>query len=375
MIVFIHHSVNPYRVAFFNKLAASGIFFKVYFLSRPSKNRMWRVRDYLMNFDYEFLSGSKIYFPGSDHSYFQLNTGIWRRLKKDNPEVIITIGWNYLAAFFAFIFAKLFRKKYVIWSESTKYEKSIQRKLTLPLIKLIVKKSDYLIAAGTRAGQYLLSLGADKKKIKTAFYTIDTERFIKLAEEYKKETVKIRKKHHLSPKQKIVLYVGGFLERKGIKLLLELARLMRNEDEIVFMFVGFGPLLDEMRQFKKRNSLENIMIVGFIKNEEIMKYYVTCDLFILPSFEETWGLVVNEAMCAGKPVLVSKYAGSFRDLVKDGGNGYVIDPHKSYLIRNKIIKLLSNDKLRDRMGRESSRIIKGINIDQNINVIKEVLLS
>src|SRR3990167_7305203 len=173
MIIFIHHSVNPYRVAFFNGLMKAKLPFKVYFLSKPAKNRKWKVTDFKMNFDYDFLGGRKIYLPRNDHSYFQLNANVWENLKKDNPDIIITIGWNYLATFIGFIYAKVFRKLFVIWSESTRYEGSVQRTLTLPIIKLLISRTDYFIASGKRAREYLVNLGAKRNNIKTAVYTID----------------------------------------------------------------------------------------------------------------------------------------------------------------------------------------------------------
>ena len=373
MIVFIHHSVNPYRVAFFNKLKKTGIGFKVYFLSAPAKNRRWKISDFNMKFNFEILKGQKIYFPGNDHSYFQLNSAVWSVLRKDNPDIVITIGWNYLAAFVGYVFAKLHRRKLVIWSESTLYENSLQRKLTAPFVKHIVRQSDYLIAAGTRAKEYLISLGAEKRKILIAYYTVDTEKLISQAKKNKNAYLQIRNRYNLSKRHKIVLYVGGFIKRKGIETLLGLAKEMKENNSIHFIYVGFGPMLSDMKKYIRLNSLSNIIIPGFVRNEEIIKYYLACDVFILPSLEETWGLVVNEAMCAGKTVLVSKYAGVSADLVKRNLNGYVIDPKDIKDIAKIISSLLSNPKKLRLMGNESIKLISKINIEKNISVIKMII--
>lgn len=372
MIVFIHHSFNPYRVAFFNELAETDIKFTVLFLSKPAKNRKWKLRDYNIKFKYKVLEGKKFYVPGNDHSYFQLNLGIWNELGKINPDIVITIGWNYLASYIALLYCKLKGSKFVTWSESTKYEKSIQRSLTKPLVQLLVKNSDFLIAAGTRAKVYLVSLGAKENKIDIAYYTIDTKKLIKQVRTFKNNKSCLRIKHGINKGQKIVLFVGGLLKRKGVINLLQVANILRCNKDVVFLLVGFGPLASEVEKYIKQKKLKNVIMAGFVPNEKIMEYFVACDLFILPSLEETWGLVVNEAMCAGKAVYVSKYAGSSADLVEDRTNGRVIDPRNPRKVSKMIAKDLKNSKRLIKYGKKSLGKIKVINIKQNVDVVLEI---
>lgn len=374
MIVFIHHSVNHYRVAFFNKLAQSGVKFKVYFLSKPAKNRRWKVADFKMDFNYEFLDGWKLYVPGNDHSYFQLNRKVWSKLQKDNPTLIISIGWNYLATFTAFLNAKAKGRKFALWSESTVNEKSVQRTLTLPIIKLMLRNSDFLIAAGTNAKEYLLSLGANPKKILVAYYTIDTDQLInKINKESDKSF--IHRKFDLKKGVKTILFVGQLIKRKGVVQILNLAKKFKENTGIVFILVGYGPMEEDISNFIRANKLNNLRLAGFVPNDEVYKYYMSCDIFLLPSLEETWGLVVNEAMCAGKPVLVSKFAGSSADLVENGINGFIVNPYKEVTLVAKIKTLVEDNDLRKKMGNESLRKIRSINLTQNVNVIKELALS
>lgn len=371
MIVFIHHSVNPYRVAFFNRLKKSKIKFKVYFLSKPAKNRKWKISDYKMDFDYEFLPGWKIYFLGGDHSYFQINHEIVAKLNEDSPKLIITIGWNYLATFIALVWAKFKKRKFVVWSESTEYEKSIQRLLTLPIIKILIRNSDYLISAGTRSKKYLLKLGARLKNICTAYYTVDTDRFINKIKSLRKKQGLIRKKYNINKKTMLVLFVGGFIKRKGVLELLHMAKLLQSHP-LVFMLVGFGPLQGYIEKFINQNDLKNIINVGYVENNKTPSYYMDADVFILPSLEDTWGLVVNEAMCAGKPVIVSKYAGCSDDLVKNGINGYLIDPSNIKKNSQLIQSLINNNNKLKNMGKESFSIINKFNLDQNVQVVKDI---
>ena len=82
-----------------------------------------------------------------------------------------------------------------------------------------------------------------------------------------------------------------------------------------------------MREFYKEKNIENAFFEGFKQQEELVKYYALADIFILPSFEEVWGLVVNEALASGLYVLSSKYAGASYDLIKEGWNGEIFNPN------------------------------------------------
>lgn len=373
MIVFIHHSVNPYRVAFFNKLANStDIPFKVYFLSKPAKNRKWKVEDFKPDFDYQFLLGWKFYVPGNDHSYFQINWGVWKQLNKDNPDMIITIGWNYLAAFIGFLFARFKNKKFVVWSGSTKYEKSYFRTLTLPLVKLLVRFTDRFIAYGTRAKKYLIYLGADSKKINIAYNTIDTRQMMKRVEKLKSKKYDIRKEYGWDKDTKVALYVGQLIKRKGVDLLMQLVKEFRNKENLKFVLVGYGPLEESIKEFVDKNRLDNLKLAGFVKNEDIMKYYVSSDIFLLLSREETWGLVVNEAMCAALPIIVSTYTGVSEDLVENGVNGFVVQPENTSHIKEKIEVILDDSSLLRKFGARSREIIETINLEQNVKVIEKI---
>ena len=367
MIVFIHHSVNPYRVAFFNALHKAGVPFKVYFLSSPAKNRRWKASDFELNFPYIFLAGTKIYVPGNDHSYFQLNWDVLAFLKQDQPSTVITIGWNYSAAFLSAWFCKKNNIPFIVWSESTQYERSLQRTLTKSLVKWLLRQTKYCIAAGTRAKEYLISLGVNQAKIVTAYYSVDSKKFIQRANTIsKKQSDALRASLQYVPDDIIFAFVGQFVHRKGIKQLMAIASQLQKNTHIKFLLIGYGPL----QQYIEEVNLPNVQCVSFVKNDQIIEYLRAVDVLILPSLEETWGLVVNEAMCAGKPVLVSKYAGSSEDLVQQGKNGYSIDPLNIKNCINCIQELANNEQLRKKMGEKSLQIIKHVSIEQNIEIIK-----
>jgi glycosyltransferase involved in cell wall biosynthesis len=103
---------------------------------------------------------------------------------------------------------------------------------------------------------------------------------------------------------------------------------------------------------------KSVFMPGFKQYSEIPAYYALAEAFILPSTTEQWGLVVNEAMASGLPVLVSERAGSAGDLVQSGFNGYTFDPYNVVHLSDLMVRLAIDRDAREAMGTASSDLIK-----------------
>jgi len=123
-----------------------------------------------------------------------------------------------------------------------------------------------------------------------------------------------------------VLYVGQLVERKGVIQLLKVLDKLR-DSEIGLLIIGSGPQEVKLREFCLVQNLHNVFFEGFQQQESLPHYYAMADIFILPSFKEVWGLVVNEALASGLYVLCSNRTGVAHDLIKEGWNGRTFDPH------------------------------------------------
>ena len=124
------------------------------------------------------------------------------------------------------------------------------------------------------------------------------------------------------------------------------------------MLIGKGDLEEELKSYCDINSLRNVRFAGAIPHDHLAQYYVASDVFIIPTLEDNWSLVVPEAMACGLPILCSKYNGCWPELVHDGGNGWIFDP----LNREDILRVLelSLDHKKDlkRMGEKSKQIVR-----------------
>src|SRR5262249_45930898 len=138
---------------------------------------------------------------------------------------------------------------------------------------------------------------------------------------------KVRKRFKVPADKPSVLYAAKFTRRKRPLDLLESIRRLRMENKYSFTVVmaGSGELEGELHAFCAAHSLDNVVFTGFINQMQLPSLYGVCDIFVLPSEHEPWGLAVNEAMCAGLPVVACREVGCAPDLVEDGVNGFTFE--------------------------------------------------
>jgi len=155
------------------------------------------------------------------------------------------------------------------------------------------------------------------------------------------------------------LVVGQLIERKGIHRLFEAARLLQNRGvhEFTIQIVGTGEMAGPLQRQIAGSSLDKVVRwIGPVSYEKLGGCYEACDAVVFPSLEDTWGMVVLEAMCLGRPVLCSKYAGS-KEMIQDGENGFVFDPHQPEELADRMELLLRVPGLAERLGERAKEII------------------
>ena len=130
----------------------------------------------------------------------------------------------------------------------------------------------------------------------------------------------------------------------------------------------------ELEKYIKENNLRNVHFVGFKNQTELPQYYAMADIFVLPSgIGETWGLVVNEAMCFGLPVIISDMVGCGKDLVKHGENGYIFPLGDVEKLAEYLADLIKNSKKRKLFGKKSFEIIQDYSHKKDIEGILKAL--
>ena len=348
----------PYRFPLFKEISRYPEFdVIVYFMSRSAKNRRWKISSNELGFKYEVLPKIEFSFFGRDLFSYIINYTFPIKFLKSNFDVVISAGWLDFVGQMGFLLSKLTGKKFIIWSESTINESSWRRTITLPFVRFLVKHSDACVAIGTRSKEYLLKLGSIPEKIFVGYSTVDVDLFKTKSKNFKKERKAIRKKLGIKTKR-VVLYVGQFIERKGIFYLLKaFEKLNKKYKDVSLLLVGYGPLEEKLIKYVDENNLHNVIFKSHIEVQKMPQVYSAADLFVLPSIEETWGLVINEAMACGLPVVTTEKVGSSVDLVKNFYNGLVVPEGDSLSLYQSIREIITDRKIITTMSKNSEELI------------------
>jgi glycosyltransferase involved in cell wall biosynthesis len=206
-------------------------------------------------------------------------------------------------------------------------------------------------------------------------YAVDNDQFQQRAGEAKARRESLRKELGLEPNRAIILYAAKFIPVKAPEdLLAAFQRLLPTlqTERPYLMFVGDGPLRSELEKQAKPLG-DSVRFLGFRNQSEIPAFYDLCDVFVLPSHFEPWGLAVNEAMNAGKPVIVSDRVGAATDLVEEGGNGSIYPHGDAAMLAARLKLILESPELQLQMGRKSLERINVWNFEADYKGLLEAL--
>lgn len=256
---------------------------------------------------------------------------------------------------FVFLAAKLQRAPFILWTGIWQHPNTFVHKISFAFMKFIYKQSDAIITYGEHVKKYLVHLGVNADKIFCAPHSVDNSVFNKFVSAEEKN--KVKKDLGIS-QGKIILYVGRLDLCKGLDYFVE-AVSRANITDINILFIGTGKQKEVLEGKCKRLSIRHYFL-GHISNQDLYSYYAIADIFVLPSvstkdFKEPWGLVINEAMNQGCPVITTDAVGAaMGGLVEDGINGFILPEKNSDKLGIAIKKLIDNEELLQRM-REAAR--------------------
>ena len=252
----------------------------------------------------------------SEPLYVHLPTDTFGQLRGFGANVVISweMGTRTLLA-------ALYRQSHrgtrlIVWAEiaeSTEQGRGLWRKA---IRRVLHHGADAFLVTGESGARYLRSLGVAERKIFKIAYTVETAPFAALD---------LRRSDHLARR---FLYVGQLIERKGllqfITALCQWATL-HPANQIQFVLAGEGPLLEHLRRVATPPNLR-LCFLGNVEYENLPQTYAEAGIFVLPTFADSWGVVVNEAMAAGLPILGSSYSQAVAELVREGENGWQFRP-------------------------------------------------
>jgi glycosyltransferase involved in cell wall biosynthesis len=337
-ITYVTSIPAPYKTPRLNALAArDDVDLQIHYASRRTHRH-----DYShipeRHFDWNVFRAFRLQLGKSE---IMLNLDSAPKLLFTDADALITGGWNYTAAWEVLITSKLRGIPAALLSENLEQ----RTRIADVVASRFVPQFDAFFAASTGAKENFVRLGAEEEDVTVLPYCIDVDAF--QSNINNEEIEAIRNRYDITADH-IVLYVGRLSDRKGVDDLLTAAAEFDIE-KTHLLIVGDGP---------KHQALETqaqvldipVTFTGAVPNQLLANYYSLASVFVLPTRAEPWGLVQNEALACGTPVVTTTASGAVGDLILNGQNALVVEPDTPEALRDAVTTLLNDPDLREKMS-------------------------
>ncbi|MFY9558896.1 MAG: glycosyltransferase family 4 protein [Terriglobales bacterium] len=347
-LVILTEIIAPYRIPVFNALAArEEVDLHVIFLSETDPAlRQWQVYRDEIRFSYEVL---KSYRARIGRFNMLVTRGVCAALRDSDPEVILGGGYNYLAMWQVLCWARKQGVPFLLWSESNAVDARRNFWWVEAAKRRFIRACQGHVVPGTSAAAYLKTFDVSDDIVFVAPNAVDVERFARAAADARQDP---DRRKRLGLPQRYLLYVGRFVRAKGVfDLLAAYAKLPEETRRAVgLVLAGDGEEREELVRRNRYVDPGQIVFPGFLHREELAAFYALAEALVFPTLSDPWGLVVNEAMACGLPVIATSVAGCVADMLRDGENGYVVRPGDPEGLSRTMRKLVDAPELRMQMS-------------------------
>lgn len=314
----------------------------------------------LEGYEYQFF---KNYSTRKIGFFRFVNFGMLAKLISAPKSVIVVHGYHYFTHFLILMLGKFLGHTICLRNDIPLNHEVLKSGWKQQLKKIGLKyflfpRISYFLYVGTQNKLYYESYTISKKRLVSSPYAIDNDRFRTFV--FDKEAK--RNALGISSKDRVIAFSAKYITKKRPLDLLKAFHLL-NQENIWLIFVGDGALRPSMEQYIKDNQVKNVILTGFVNQQEIPRFYAIADLFVMCSAQgEHWGLSANEAMNFDLPLVLSDLTGCSDDLVVPGSNGYVFETGnvteltariKDVLIDNTLSGTISSKMIVDQFSYQS----------------------
>lgn len=383
---FVSHPIQ-YQAPLLRRIAQErDIDLKVFFSSTIS------VRSYVdpgfgvaVNWDIPLLEGYNHEFLPALSDRGQLgackpvNYGIRRILRQQGFDAVWVHGYSRLTNLQAIVAAHSMGIPVLLRTESHLADRPRSR-MTLAAKRIFFKwlrnRVSAALAIGEANAAYWRHYLGEEFSVFPFYYSVDNEFFQRECVKAAESREEFRQSLGLDPTRPVILYASKLQTRKRcidlVDAYLELAKSGAPEGAPYLLIVGDGEERAALQSRAREAAPGNIRFLGFRNQTELPRFYNLCHVFVLVSVHEPWGLVVNEVMNAGRPVIVSDQVGCQRDLVQDGVNGYVVKARDTQGLARALGAVLAGGAWQS-MGAQSLRIVGRYGFDENVRGLRQAL--
>jgi glycosyltransferase involved in cell wall biosynthesis len=352
-VLFFTNTVAPYRLLVFQHLARA-VNLHVLFARGQTAERRWEARLQDYTFQHTTLSHRTVRLGNVAQI---LNPGLLAHLRRSDFDVAV-LGDNRqtaLSGLLITLVALARRRPLVVWTGITPGEVRVARsrrglqRLFALYRHLLFRRAAAIVAYGTATCRYLVELGVPKDRVFSGTQVMPAGKLPPPAAD--KAALGLADKT-------VVLSVNYLLPRKGLDVLIRAFQQVAGPDDVLVL-VGSGPEEDHLQSLADGDG--RILFPGYQSGVHKTAWYAAADLFAFPTLHDPWGLVVNEAMAFGLPIVATDAAGCAPDLVRD--NGLVVPAGDVDALAAALAQLLTDKALRCEMGQRSRAIIADYTVE------------
>ena len=346
-VLYVTNIAAPYRVDFFNDLSKY-CDLTVLFERKKAVDRNDEWYNNAFSFNGIFLKSKNI---GNEAA---ISFEVIKYLKQ-KYDLIILGGYSSPTAIIASLYMKFSKIPYILNADGGFINYS-ERKINKFIKTFFISSAKYWLSSGKETNKYLVYYGANEKNIYNFPFTSLKESDI-LKEPISIEAKKKLKRNFNISYDKVILSIGQFIPRKGFDWMIEA---YKDLDKSIGIYIIGGKPTNEYLKLKEKYKMDNLYFVDFQDKESVLNWYRSADLFVLPTREDIWGLVINEAMSQGLPVITTNKCIAGLELIEDGKNGYIIDVENKEMLLEKtnFFFSLSNEKRKNIMENCLNKINK-----------------
>lgn len=364
-VLWLTNIPSPYRVDFFNEFGKycdlTVIFEKK---ASAERNKSWENYE-VINFRPVFLNGFGV---GVAEAFCP---GVIKYLNRKKYDKFFVTNYSDITGIFAITILKVKNISYFIEGDGGFAKSGIGLKERIK--KFLISGAEGCLSTGKEHDHYYQSYGATKDKIYHYPFTSINNRDLLFAHKLSDKT-KWKKKLQMTEK-KVILSVGRFSYNagygKGYDILLKVSKLLGVDYGIYI--VGDEPT-NEFIELRNKNNLNQIHYIGFKCKEDLAEYYAAADCFVLLTRGEAWGLVINEAMAFGLPIITTKHCIAGTELVENNKNGYLVELDDVKNIAEKIRYVTASEERIKSFREASLDIIQNYTIEEMAKRHRDILL-
>jgi len=306
----------------------------------------------LDGYKYKFLKNYSLK-PSTGNFFGLVNPGIIKELRKEKYDAVLIYGYGLMNSWLGFLGALLSKTPIILRGETLLLgkQKILKRIILGNLFRLIRA----FLPIGKKSTEFYKYYKVSDEKLFLAPYAVDNDYFIQKNKALTSSKEEIKKEIGIKNTFLTIVYVGKIYPLKDVLTLLKSFEGVQERANLVI--VGDGQEKKKLEQYTLDKKNKNVYFLGFRNQTELPKYYAVADIFVLPSLREKWGLVVNEAMCAGAAIIVSDGVTAGVDLVKENENGFVYSKQDWEKLLEHLENLVNNPEKTKAMGKRSLEII------------------